>query len=369
MLSTPTDIDSRGLEDLYEELSRRHHIVKWVGTQSLPGDSRTERYEFVHALYRQVLYDRQLPGRRAWLHRQIAERLTAMYSQRMEDVAPELAYHFELAADWPRAIEYLQQAAEIAARRYAHGQTDAMLVRALELVSHLTQEQSALTEPKLLLALAAHRMAVYDTRAIETYETLAARAAQYGLIDLQVRALLDLSFFLSFISAERCLDAAQRALRLSAGQDPVMRTRTRMACAFRRLLVSRWSPQDALEVRAGVAELGTANGAPASDLVEESYIRWMSGEYREARLALTIRAKLIEPGASPNLRIEYLRADALAALNLIFLGEWGEALKEFAVAMAVAQKNANEDRALWLREDLRAGVWALARSGTSRGAR
>jgi predicted ATPase len=61
--------------------------------------SGTERYEFVHALYRQVLYERQLPGRRARLHRQIGERLEAMYAQRMEKVVPELAYHFERAAD------------------------------------------------------------------------------------------------------------------------------------------------------------------------------------------------------------------------------------------------------------------------------
>jgi predicted ATPase len=56
-------------------------------------------HEFVHALYRQVLYDRQLPGHRARLHRQIGERLEAMRAQRMEKVVPELAYHFERAAD------------------------------------------------------------------------------------------------------------------------------------------------------------------------------------------------------------------------------------------------------------------------------
>jgi hypothetical protein len=73
---------------------------------------------------------------------------------------------------------------------------------------------------QLLATLAAHRMAVFDMRATETYETLAARAAHLGLIDMQVRALLDLSYFFSLISAERCIEAAQRALQLSNGQDP-----------------------------------------------------------------------------------------------------------------------------------------------------
>src|ERR1700723_889112 len=98
VIGAAADIDSSSLEDLYEELSRWHHIVKWAGTQSHSDGSVTERYEFVHVLYRQVLYDRQSPGRRARLHHQIGERLAALYAQRIEDVAPELADHFEQAA-------------------------------------------------------------------------------------------------------------------------------------------------------------------------------------------------------------------------------------------------------------------------------
>src|SRR5580698_4222341 len=207
VISALAPIDSNNVEDLYEELSRRHHIVKWAGTQSLPDGSMTERYEFVHALYRQVLYDRQLPARRARLHRQIGERLAALYAQRMEEVVPELAYHFEQAADWPRAIEYLQPAADIARRRSADREADAMLARALELVDKLPEAQRARTEPPLLATLTAHRWAGWDVSAIESYEILAARAAGYGLIDLQVRVLLDLSYYLSYSSAERSLEA------------------------------------------------------------------------------------------------------------------------------------------------------------------
>jgi DNA-binding winged helix-turn-helix (wHTH) protein/tetratricopeptide (TPR) repeat protein len=352
LLSGAADIEARNLEDLYEELSRRHNIVKWVGTESLPDGSGAERYEFVHALYRQVLYDRQLQGRRARLHRLIGERLATLYAQNIEEVVPELAYHFEQAAEWPRAIEYLQRAADIAGRRYAHQQADSMLTRALELVNNLPEAERVRTEPQLLAILAAHRWAGWDVRVIETLESLVARAADYGLIDIQARALVDLSFFLSLISAERCLEVVQRALRLSAQQDPAMRTRTRSACAFRRLSVCGWNAQDALEFREGLAELGKHHGLPAlvSDLVDDSFIRWSSGEYREGRrLALEARAKLLELGANPNSNIEYEIASAMAPFNLIFLGEWGEALKEYATAIAWAQKNANYHYLQWLR--------------------
>src|ERR1700733_7930363 len=55
IISAEAPIDSHSEGDFYEELSRRHDIMKWAGTESLPDGSMTERYEFVHALYRQVL--------------------------------------------------------------------------------------------------------------------------------------------------------------------------------------------------------------------------------------------------------------------------------------------------------------------------
>jgi tetratricopeptide (TPR) repeat protein len=130
-----------------------------------------------------------------------------------------------------------------------------------------------------------------------------------------------------------------------------MRTRTRTACAFRRLSVSGWNAEDALQFRAGLAELGTRHGLTVlADLVEDGYIRWLSGEYLEGwRLALEVGTKGLEAGAYANLRIEHERASSVASLNLIFLGEWGEALKVFAAAMARMQESANDDRTPWLR--------------------
>jgi hypothetical protein len=130
-----------------------------------------------------------------------------------------------------------------------------------------------------------------------------------------------------------------------------MRTRTRAICAFRRLSVRGWNTHDALEFRTGLAELRHGRDFAALDLnrLEEGHFLFLSGEYREARrLALEVRAKWLQPGANPDLRIEYYRADALALLSLVFLGEWGAALTEFAAAMAEARKNANENNILWL---------------------
>src|SRR6202041_353349 len=160
------------------------------------------------------------------------------------------------------------------------------------------------------------------------------------------------SLLLSFTGAERCLEVVQRALQLSAEEDPAMRIWTRTACAFRRLSVNGWNAQDAHEIRVGLAELGKGQGLAAldSDLLEVSQHYCVSGEYREGRrLALEVRAKRLEPGTHP---IEYERARFLAALNAVFLGEWGDGLKEFAAGIAGARKNADDRHTLrgWIHQ-------------------
>jgi predicted ATPase len=95
-------------EELCEGLSRRHRIVRSAGSQEFPDGSVCGRYEFVHALYREVLYYRLSPGRRAKLHLQVAQRLEALYAQRHAEAAAELSHHFEQGGDPLRAIQYLQ---------------------------------------------------------------------------------------------------------------------------------------------------------------------------------------------------------------------------------------------------------------------
>ena len=108
------DVDA--FEDLCEGLSRRHYIVRSADAQEFPDHSASGRYEFVHALYREVLYRRQSPGRRAKLHLLAGERLEALFARRPGEAAAELAYHFEKGGDWLRAAKYQQLAADTAGR-------------------------------------------------------------------------------------------------------------------------------------------------------------------------------------------------------------------------------------------------------------
>jgi hypothetical protein len=52
-------------EEICETLARRHAIVRFLGTRQFPNTAISSRYEFVHAMYREVLYlGRLLAGAR-----------------------------------------------------------------------------------------------------------------------------------------------------------------------------------------------------------------------------------------------------------------------------------------------------------------
>ncbi len=67
-----------------------------------------------------MLYQQVSDGRRTRAHRAIGERKEQAYGARAQEIAAELAIHFERGYDYPRTVSYLQQAAETALRRYAY---------------------------------------------------------------------------------------------------------------------------------------------------------------------------------------------------------------------------------------------------------
>ena len=72
VISAPAaDIDVGLFEACCDTLVARASCL--AGTRQLSDGRIVQRYSFVHALYREVLYERQAPARRTMLHRRKAE--------------------------------------------------------------------------------------------------------------------------------------------------------------------------------------------------------------------------------------------------------------------------------------------------------
>jgi DNA-binding winged helix-turn-helix (wHTH) protein/tetratricopeptide (TPR) repeat protein len=149
------------VEEHCEELARRHQFLSPAWLVELPDGTITPRHRFTHVLYRDVPY-RLIPAmRRAQIHQRIAERAIAIYGDRRNEIAAELAMHFEQSRDWPRAFEYLLHASENAAAHSAHHEAIDLANRGLEALSFLPEAaEHAKPEMKLRMILIASLMAI-----------------------------------------------------------------------------------------------------------------------------------------------------------------------------------------------------------------
>jgi predicted ATPase len=128
--------DAEDVEDRCAALVRRH-VLQPRGTAEWPDGTVAGRYAFAHTLYQEVLYERVPAGRRVQLHRRIGRRLEAAFASRIEDIAAELAAHFERGREYEQAVPYLELEACKVLRRSAPRQAVGHLQRALEILAGL----------------------------------------------------------------------------------------------------------------------------------------------------------------------------------------------------------------------------------------
>src|SRR4051794_32889451 len=93
------------------------------------------RYQFRHALLREVVHDDLLPGEHSELHLALARALEHQAAETGEDplITAGIAHHYLQAGAQREALVASVRAADAAERVHAHGEAGALLERALEL--------------------------------------------------------------------------------------------------------------------------------------------------------------------------------------------------------------------------------------------
>jgi predicted ATPase len=152
--ASATSMSGDAFDEICESLTRRRQIIAPAGISRFPDGTVSPSYNFVHELYREVLYNRQPQGRRAKSHRLIGERLERAFGSYASEVAGKLAYHFDACGDLDQAIKYLQALAETAVRRHSPQTALATLHHALGLCSALPESERAVNEATILEKLA-----------------------------------------------------------------------------------------------------------------------------------------------------------------------------------------------------------------------
>jgi len=146
--------EGTAVEAKCDALARQHQFIQGFGLEVLPNGEAVNRYGFIHALYQNVLYERVSAFKRVQLHRRIGQQLETLYSDRVSEIAAELAMHFERGAEFRQAVRYLQQTVENAIHRFAYREAVALSRHGLELIERLPDTpERAQQELQLLITL------------------------------------------------------------------------------------------------------------------------------------------------------------------------------------------------------------------------
>ncbi len=148
------------IRKLSGELERQHRLVHAEGIRRLdPGGQRLSLFRFQHNLFRTYLYNELSEAERAYLHEDVGNALEGLFGDQADEIAVQLALHFEKAGVDEKARLYLQKAGEQAAARYANEEAIDYFTRALELTpeNDLQRQYDLLMLREKLLSLAGNR--------------------------------------------------------------------------------------------------------------------------------------------------------------------------------------------------------------------
>jgi len=114
------------LSSLIDSSSNRSDVTGYYG-QDLD-------LTFTHDKIREVLYQWLNPLRRRTLHRQVAQAIEARYAAHLQPYYSRLGYHYQMAEDYTKAVDYLLKAANHARSVYAFVDAGNYVKTALDLL-------------------------------------------------------------------------------------------------------------------------------------------------------------------------------------------------------------------------------------------
>ncbi len=285
-ISTSAEFESGSIDDACEGLAEKLQFIKAAGIHKLANGQISAHYDFRHSLYREVLYRRLSEVTRSKLHLLLAQRLKAFCDPCEQELATELALHFEGGHDYEQAIRYLILAAENAVGRFAYRDCIEILHHANELVVRLIPALRAEIEVRILEFMGdAHFALGALAESAHLYAAAAARAQQAGLKTAQLHALTSAMYPLGFIDPGQGVAAVEEAVKISmSANDPARLALTQMLAAGFRLVFDSWSQTDAelctsayeTLVRLHPSELDPYQG------IVYAHILMLKGNYREA---------------------------------------------------------------------------------------
>jgi tetratricopeptide (TPR) repeat protein len=131
------NVDERRLLKLLSaDLTKRHGLVMELSVHRR-GRRVLAHYRFAHALVQQYLYGSLSDAEKMLMHGDVAALLEEMYEGDTDQIATDLAYHYDQASDAENALRYLEIVLDQALRMSGYREALVHATRALELIELL----------------------------------------------------------------------------------------------------------------------------------------------------------------------------------------------------------------------------------------
>jgi tetratricopeptide (TPR) repeat protein len=275
--------------ELLDALERpmRHGLI--VETAAHAG-----RFQFRHALIREVIYESIPATHRLLIHRRVGEAIELLSESQPDRYVAELAHHFLVAAPCAgsdgRFAEYASSAARRALSRMAFEEAVVLHQRTLDVLPYAPPDERR--KCRILLALGEAREWANDPNGSrEAFEQAAAIARRLGASDLLVEAALGVGAVqaLKFTAIARCEsapDLLREALDTIGPDDLGQRARLLSRLALDRL--RHTSREDALrlsEAAVTTARLSGDSWVLATSLIARNAVIF-SPEFLQERAAI-----------------------------------------------------------------------------------
>ena len=357
-LAKAAEIGLEEIQEVCEGLVERRQFIKASGIYELANAQISAHYEFVHSFYREVLYRRLSEVARSKLHLQLAQRLKAFCDPCEQELATELALHFESGCDFKEAIRYLILAAENAAGRFAYRSSITILQHALELVAKVAPALRVELAVQILEFIGdAHFALGALQESAEAYIAAATQAERAGLKAAQAHALICAMYPLGFTNPDEGLSAMDQAVQMSMSVgDPLPLARAQMLAAACHLVFDNWRQHDAELCASAHQTLCRLDNSGADPYQQMTYahILTLQGSYREA-------LQIFDAGISRTDRgvklIPHFGALSGKTMALLRMGQLGDVLR----ITRAARESTDENRArAWLLSFREAWVRILA---------
>lgn len=303
-------------------------------------------YLFRHALLQETAYNLLLRGERKALHREVGEVLERLFPERREELAAVLAYHFERAEVWDRAVQYLVLAGKQALKRFANREARDLLDRAAAHLgtSHVDSNLALQVEVGLGRAQAGFSYIPFDETLALLEDTLR-RAEELGDDHLLAAIHLQIGRVRSgrgerHATSPELRASLEEALRLGAvlGDDSVRALPLSLIGSARLAGGDHAGAIESLEEARPILESldDYANAALTAGTLGRAYAR--AGDFQKAVLATEASLEMAERSGDPNVIVDTLIFSGVVAAEQ---GKLEEAIERTREGIRLADEVGN----------------------------